>query len=89
MRAWLTTAFATIALAALPACGEEEGVSTSAGHVDPGDTLTGQGVEIVDGRFVPELVAARAAQPINFTNRDDVSHRIVKVSVQGATIAPV
>jgi hypothetical protein len=34
---------------------------------------------------VPELVAVDAAQPVNFVNRDDVTHRIVKVSGPGRT----
>lgn len=52
-------------------------------RLDEGDTLVGQGVEILDGRFVPELVAVDAAQPVSFVNRDDVSHRIEKVSGPG------
>jgi plastocyanin len=52
-------------------------------RLDEGDTLVGQGVEILEGRFVPELVAVDAAQPVSFVNRDDVSHQIVKVSGPG------
>lgn len=32
---------------------------------------------------MPELVAVDAAQPVTFVNRDDVTHRIVKVSGPG------
>lgn len=73
-----------VACAALVGCGDQEGSGSSErGDPGPGDSLIGQGVEIVDGRFVPDLVSVRPAQPVTFTNRDDVSHRIVKVSGPG------
>jgi hypothetical protein len=38
---------------------------------------------MADGRFVPDLVAVGPAQAVNFLNRDDVPHRIVKLSGPG------
>lgn len=70
--------------AALAGCGdEEEGRVSASGTVDHGDTLQSQGVEIVDGRFVPDLVTIYAGQIVNFINRDDSRHRIVKLSGPG------
>ena len=63
--------------------GGGEGSAPGSGHLDPGDSLQGQGVEIVDGRFVPDLVAVAPAQPVNFLNRDDVARRIVKLGGPG------
>jgi hypothetical protein len=72
-----------LAAAAGGCAGDDGSRAPAARHVDPGDTLRTQGVEIVDGRFVPDLVAVGPAQAINFLNRDDVPHRIVKVSGPG------
>ena len=85
MRRSAGTMLGTAAIAALAACGGESGSSArvGVGHPGPGDTLQGQGVEIVDGRFVPELVSVGPAQRVNFINRDDVGHRIVKVAGPG------
>jgi hypothetical protein len=74
---------AVFALAVLTGCGGDTSRPVVPGHVDAGDTSVAQGVEIIDGRFVPELVAVDAAQPVIFTNRDDTPHRIVKVSGPG------
>lgn len=85
MALWCGIIFAsTLLTAASAGCGEGEGSQRAVNtHVDTGDTLRGQGVEIIDGRFVPDLVAVDPAQPVNFINRDDVAHRIVKVSAPG------
>lgn len=85
MRRRVGTMLSAAAMAALAGCGGEPSSPARAGvgHPDPGDTLQGQGVEIVDGRFVPELVSVAPAQRVNFINRDDAGHRIVKVSGPG------
>jgi hypothetical protein len=74
-----------VALAAVAAgCdGDDRTRAPGAGHADPGDTPRTQGVEITDGRFVPDLVAVGPAPAVNFLNRDDVRHRIVKLSGPG------
>jgi plastocyanin len=76
---------ATALLATVTGCGGGDRAARPLvmSHPDPGDTSVGQGVEIVDGRFVPDLVAVDAAQPVFFTNRDDAPHRILKVSGPG------
>lgn len=78
-------AIAAIAtLAAVAGCGGGDASRPIVlSNMDPGDSSVAQGVEIVDGRFVPELIAVDAAQPVIFTNRDDTPHRIVKVSGPG------
>jgi plastocyanin len=65
--------------------GDNRTRAPGAGHVDQADTLRTQGVEIADGRFVPDLVAVGPAQAVNFLNRDDVPHRIVMLSGPGQT----
>jgi hypothetical protein len=74
-----------VALASVAAgCdGDDRTRAPGAGHVDPGDTLRTKGVEIADGRSVPDLVAVGPAQAVNFLNRDDVPHRIVNLSRPG------
>jgi plastocyanin len=80
----LASAVAAAALVALAGCGDDEREPVPGlARLDEGDTLVGQGVEIEDGRFVPKRVAVDAAQPVNFVNRDDATHRIVKVSGPG------
>jgi plastocyanin len=74
---------AALAAVAVGCDGDDRARAPSAGHVDPGDTLRTQGVEIAVGRFVPDLVAVGPAQAVNFLNRDDVPHRVVKVSGPG------
>jgi plastocyanin len=85
MRGRLAAGLAAVALVTLAGRGEDDRLSAQASleRLDAGDTLVTQGVEIVDGRFVPDLVAVDAAQPVWFVNRDDVTHSIVKVSGPG------
>jgi len=79
----LTGLAAVVTLSALTGCGGDAARPDVPRHLDAGGTSVAQGVEIVNGHFVPELVAVDAAQPVVFTNRDDTPHRIVKVSGPG------
>jgi plastocyanin len=80
----LALAALAVAVVALPGCTDDARVGTGGqSQRGPGDSLTGQGVEIVRGGFVPELVAVGPAQAVTFVNRDDISHRIAKVSGPG------
>jgi plastocyanin len=80
----LALAALAVAVVALPGCTDDARVGTGGqSQRGPGDSLTGQGVEIVRGGFVPELVAVGPAQAVTFVNRDDISHRIAKMSGPG------
>ncbi len=85
MTSRLASGMCAAALVIMAGCGGNERASRPIvlSHQDPGDTSVAQGVEIIDGDFVPELIAVDAAQPVHFTNRDDGPHRVVKVSGPG------
>jgi hypothetical protein len=71
----LARAALAVAVVALPGCTDDARVGTGGhGQRGPGDSLTGQGVEIVRDRVVPELVAVGPVQAVTFVNRDDISH---------------